>query len=83
MAVEKDRDRRLHSMGDARLEIDDAAVLTVRTAEAHVRLLESVNVENGQRFIAWSTDAPKVEEVCASIDRLLQFIHVFYFYFDL
>ena len=41
------------------------------TAEAHVRLLESVNVENGQRFIAWSTDAPKVEEVCASIDRLL------------
>lgn len=41
------------------------------TAEAHVRLLESVNVENGQRFIAWSTDTPKVEEVCASIDRLL------------
>ncbi|MFP6582926.1 MAG: NAD-dependent epimerase/dehydratase family protein [Candidatus Hydrogenedentota bacterium] len=41
------------------------------TAEAHIRLLESVNVENGQRFIAWSTDTPKVEEVCASIDRLL------------
>ncbi len=41
------------------------------TAEAHIRMLESVNVENGQRFIAWSTDTPKVEEVCASIDRLL------------
>lgn len=41
------------------------------TAEAHIRLLQSVNVENGQRFIAWSTDTPKVEEVCASIARLL------------
>lgn len=41
------------------------------TAEAHIRLLESVNVQNGQRFISWSTDTPKVEEVCASIDRLL------------
>jgi dihydroflavonol-4-reductase len=41
------------------------------TAEAHVRLLEDINVENGQRFIAWSTETPKVEEVCASIDRLL------------
>ena len=41
------------------------------TAEAHIRMLESVNVENGQRFIAWSTDTPDVQDVCASIDRLL------------
>ena len=41
------------------------------TAEAHIRLLESVNVKNGQRFIAWSTETRNVEEVCASIDRLL------------
>jgi nucleoside-diphosphate-sugar epimerase len=41
------------------------------TAEAHIRLLESVNVKNGQRFIAWSTETRNVEDVCASIDRLL------------
>jgi nucleoside-diphosphate-sugar epimerase len=35
------------------------------------RLLESVNVKNGQRFIAWSTETRNVEDVCASIDRLL------------
>lgn len=40
-------------------------------AEAHIRMLESVNVENGERFIAWSTDTRNVEDVCASIDRLL------------
>jgi nucleoside-diphosphate-sugar epimerase len=40
-------------------------------AEAHIRMLESVNVENGQRFIAWSTETRNVEDVCASIDRLL------------
>jgi dihydroflavonol-4-reductase len=40
------------------------------TAEAHIRLLESINVENGQRFIAWSTDTRNVEDVCDSIDRL-------------
>jgi len=40
-------------------------------AECHIRLLESVQVRNGERYIAWSTDTPKVEEICASIDRLL------------
>ena len=40
-------------------------------AEAHIRMLESVNVENGERFIAWSTETRNVEDVCASIDRLL------------
>ncbi|MFT4796813.1 MAG: nucleoside-diphosphate-sugar epimerase [Candidatus Azotimanducaceae bacterium] len=40
-------------------------------AEAHIRMLESVNVNNGERFIAWSTETRNVEDVCASIDRLL------------
>ena len=40
-------------------------------AESHIRLLESVHVANGERYIAWSTDTRNVEEVCASIDRLL------------
>jgi nucleoside-diphosphate-sugar epimerase len=41
------------------------------TAEAHVRMLESEKVKNGERFIAWSTDSREVDDVCASIDRLL------------
>jgi len=40
-------------------------------AECHVRLLESVAVKNGERYIAWSTDARNVEDICADIDRLL------------
>ena len=40
-------------------------------AECHIRLLESVKVRNGERYIAWSCDTPKVEEICASIGRLL------------
>ncbi len=40
-------------------------------AECHIRLLEHVDVKNGDRFIAWSTDTRNVEDVCASIDRLL------------
>ncbi|MDB4149995.1 NAD-dependent epimerase/dehydratase family protein [Pseudomonadales bacterium] len=40
-------------------------------AEAHIRMLESVNVSNGERFIAWSTETRNVEDICASIDRLL------------
>ena len=40
-------------------------------AECHIRLLENVNVKNGERYIAWSTDRREVEDVCASIDRLL------------
>ena len=41
------------------------------TAECHIRLLESSRVKNGERYIAWSTDKRNVEDVCASIDRLL------------
>ena len=40
-------------------------------AEGHIGLLESVDVKNGERYIAWSTDTIKVEDICASIDRLL------------
>jgi nucleoside-diphosphate-sugar epimerase len=40
-------------------------------AECHIGLMESVEVKNGERYIAWSTDTPRVEEVCAGIDRLL------------
>ena len=40
-------------------------------AECHIGLLESVDVNNGERYIAWSTDTRNVEDVCASIDRLL------------
>ena len=40
-------------------------------AESHIGLLESVHVRNGERYIAWSTDTRNVEDVCASIDRLL------------
>ena len=37
----------------------------------HVGLLESVDVSNGERYIAWSTDMRNVEDICADIDRLL------------
>lgn len=40
-------------------------------AQAHIRLLENVGVQNGQRFIAWSTETRDVEAICASISRLL------------
>lgn len=40
-------------------------------AEAHIRMLTSVEVRNGERYIAWSTETRKVEDVCASIDRLI------------
>jgi nucleoside-diphosphate-sugar epimerase len=40
-------------------------------AACHIGLLESVNVKNGERFIAWSTDARNVEDICADIGRLL------------
>lgn len=41
------------------------------TAECHMRLLESIEVQNGERYIAWSTDMINVEDICAGIDRLL------------
>ena len=40
-------------------------------ALCHVRLLESTEVKNGARYIAWSTDRRNVEDICADIDRLL------------
>jgi nucleoside-diphosphate-sugar epimerase len=40
-------------------------------AACHVALLDSVHVKNGERYIAWSTDTRNVEDICASIDRLL------------
>ena len=40
-------------------------------AESHIGLLESEQVKNGERYIAWSTDARDVEDICESIDRLL------------
>lgn len=40
-------------------------------AECHIGLLESVQVKNAERYIAWSTDTINVEDVCASIARLL------------
>jgi nucleoside-diphosphate-sugar epimerase len=40
-------------------------------ADCHIGLLESVQVRNGERYIAWSTDTRNVEDICASIDRLL------------
>ncbi len=41
------------------------------TAQCHIGLLESVNVKNGERYIAWSTEMRNVEDICADIDRLL------------
>ncbi len=40
-------------------------------ALCHIALLESAAVTNGERYIAWSTDCRNVEDVCASIPRLL------------
>jgi nucleoside-diphosphate-sugar epimerase len=41
------------------------------SAACQIGLLESVNVKNGERYIGWSTDTRNVEDICASIDRLL------------
>ena len=40
-------------------------------ADCHIGLLESDQVRNGERYIAWSTETRKVEDICADIDRLL------------
>ena len=40
-------------------------------AQCHIQLLENVNVQNGERYIAWSTDTRNVDDVCVSIHRLL------------
>jgi nucleoside-diphosphate-sugar epimerase len=41
------------------------------TAQCHIGLLESVDVKNGDRYIAWSTEMRNVEDICRDIDRLL------------
>lgn len=40
-------------------------------AACHIALLESTEVRNGERYIACSTERRDVEDVCASIARLL------------
>jgi dihydroflavonol-4-reductase len=40
-------------------------------ALCHLRLMESTEVKNGERYIAWSTDKRNVEDICADIGRLL------------
>jgi nucleoside-diphosphate-sugar epimerase len=40
-------------------------------ADGHISLLQSAAVKNGERYIACSTERRNVEDVCASIDRLL------------
>jgi hypothetical protein len=40
-------------------------------AACHIGLLESAAVKNGERYLAWSTDMRKVEDIAADIDRLL------------
>jgi nucleoside-diphosphate-sugar epimerase len=40
-------------------------------ADAHIGLLESTEVKNGERYISWSCETPNIEDVCAGIDRLL------------
>ena len=40
-------------------------------AEAHVDLLESVAVTNGERYIAWSAEAWDVADICARIAAVL------------
>lgn len=39
-------------------------------AEGHIRLLESVHVKSGERYILWSTDTPKVEEIARKVGEL-------------
>ncbi|MEZ5550793.1 MAG: NAD-dependent epimerase/dehydratase family protein [Pseudomonadales bacterium] len=47
-------------------------VVDVRdNADCHIGLLESTEVHNGERYIAWSTEKRNVEDICADIDRLL------------
>ena len=40
-------------------------------ALCHIRMLESTKVKNGERYIAWSTEAWNVESICARINELL------------
>jgi nucleoside-diphosphate-sugar epimerase len=40
-------------------------------ADCHIAMLESVHVRNGERYIAWSTDAINVEDICERIAVVL------------
>lgn len=40
-------------------------------ADCHIELLGNLDVRNGERILAWSTDMVPVEDVCASIARVL------------
>ena len=40
-------------------------------AACHVGLLESDRVANGERYLAWSTEMRRYEDIVASIDRIL------------
>ncbi|MEO5902035.1 MAG: NAD-dependent epimerase/dehydratase family protein [Ilumatobacteraceae bacterium] len=40
-------------------------------AACHVGLLESDLVNNGERYIAWSTETRNYEDICTTIDRVL------------
>jgi len=41
------------------------------TAACHIGLLENAEVNNGERYIAWSTETRRVEDICGDIARLL------------
>ena len=41
------------------------------TAAVHVGLLESLDAENGERYLSWSTERRNVEDICTDINRLL------------
>jgi nucleoside-diphosphate-sugar epimerase len=40
-------------------------------ADCHIAMLESVQVKNGERYIAWSTETFNVENICARIAVVL------------
>jgi nucleoside-diphosphate-sugar epimerase len=44
-------------------------------AACHVGLLESEQVANGERYLAWSTETRNYEDICTSIDRILPELH--------
>ncbi len=44
-------------------------------AACHVGLLESQQVANGERYLAWSTETRSYEDICTSIDRILPELH--------
>lgn len=41
------------------------------TADCHIGLLESVDIKNGERYIAYAAERVDVDDVCARIDSLI------------